>query len=230
MQACYVNTTHPDFINGHKAFNLVGERLNANKPPPVNDPKKLAPGAINNNKDLDVDLKKEEPSFFGSFFANKGTKKKNPAVSVMETPPQVIKPQVGLNERETMETEVISELAFFSLGLLLNMACLELLIHSYFNIVKREMIDMVPKAISLTLVGYSKENLQRELLQELYKPEILDDLMKESEHVVQRRRELINLVSALNKAEEYAPFVCFALLLLTVTFQDRGRCLESLTV
>ena len=47
--------------------------------------------------------------------------------------------------------------------------------HSYFNIVKREMIDMVPKAISLTLVTHSKDNLQRELLQELYKPEVLDD-------------------------------------------------------
>lgn len=79
----------------------------------------------------------------------------------------------------------------------------ELLIHSYFNIVKREMIDMVPKAISLTLVSFSKENLQRELLQELYKPEVLEDLLKESEFVVQRRKEVVSMVQALNKAEEY---------------------------
>ena len=78
----------------------------------------------------------------------------------------------------------------------------ELLIHSYFNIVKREMIDMVPKAISLTLVNYSKENLQRELLQELYKPDVLDELMKESEFVVNRRKEVVSMVQALNKAEE----------------------------
>lgn len=88
----------------------------------------------------------------------------------------------------------------------------ELLIHSYFNIVKREMIDMVPKAISLTLVSYSKENLQRELLQELYKPEVLDELLKESEFVVSRRKELQSMVAALNKAEEYVcfriPFLC----------------------
>lgn len=62
---------------------------------------------------------------------------------------------------------------------------------------------MVPKAISLNLVGHSKDNLQRELLQELYKPDILDDMMKESEHIVLRRKELIGLVSTLNKAEEY---------------------------
>ena len=64
------------------------------------------------------------------------------------------------------------------------------------------MIDMVPKAITLTLVNHSKENLQRELLQELYKPEVLDDLLKESEFVVTRRKEVMSMLSALNKAEE----------------------------
>ena len=80
MQACYINTTHPDFLNGHKAMAIVQDRLNANKPPPPQgDPKagKLAPGQINNNKDLDVEIRKEEPSFFGSFFSStKGTQKK----------------------------------------------------------------------------------------------------------------------------------------------------------
>jgi dynamin 1-like protein len=87
----------------------------------------------------------------------------------------------------------------------------ELLITSYFNIVKREMIDTVPKAISLTLVNYSKDNLQTELLQELYKPDILDGLMKESELVVNRRKEVIGMVQALNKAEEYVFWIidCF---------------------
>lgn len=62
---------------------------------------------------------------------------------------------------------------------------------------------MVPKAITLTLVNHSKENLQRELLTELYKPEVLDDLLKESEYVVNRRKEVVSMVNALNKAEEY---------------------------
>lgn len=61
---------------------------------------------------------------------------------------------------------------------------------------------MVPKAISLTLVSFSKENLQRELLQELYKPEVLEELLKESDFVVSRRKEVLSMVLALNKAEE----------------------------
>ncbi|KAH8117618.1 Dynamin central region-domain-containing protein [Phellopilus nigrolimitatus] len=209
MQACYVNTTHPDFLSGQRATAIVQDRLNASKPPPpTGDPKtgKLAPGQINNNKDLDVEIRKEEPSFFGSFFSGgksvvaakkKGgpvmesagsgtsTRSSTPVTSVMDQPPPVIRPQTALNEREMMETEVI-----------------KLLIHSYFNIIKREMIDMVPKAISLTLVNYSKENLQRELLQELYKPEVLNELLKESEFIVNRRKEVVTMVQALNEAEE----------------------------
>lgn len=65
---------------------------------------------------------------------------------------------------------------------------------------------MVPKAITLTLVNHSKENLQRELLQELYKPDVLEDLLKESELIVARRKEVVSMVQALNKAEEYVSF------------------------
>lgn len=86
------------------------ERLNAAKPQPANDPKTQQRAVVNNNKDLEVDAKKDEPSFFSSFFsaAKTGgtTKKKAPA---MEAPPQIIRPQAALSDRETMETEVISE-------------------------------------------------------------------------------------------------------------------------
>ena len=50
---------------------LVTDRLNANKPAtPEPKPGKLTSAQLNNNKDLEVDLKKEEPSFFGSFFSS----------------------------------------------------------------------------------------------------------------------------------------------------------------
>ena len=50
---------------------LVTDRLNANKPA-TPEPKpggKVTASQLNNNKDLEVDIKKEEPSFFGSFFS-----------------------------------------------------------------------------------------------------------------------------------------------------------------
>jgi hypothetical protein len=65
------------------------------------------------------------------------------------------------------------------------------------------MIDMVPKSITYTLVNFCKDGLHNELLKELYKPEVLNDLMKESEHIVARRKEVVTMIGALNKAEEY---------------------------
>ena len=74
---------------------------------------------------------------------------------------------------------------------------------------------------------------QRELLQELYKPEVLDDLLKESEFVVNRRKEVVSMIQALNKAEEYVPLrlalslsLAFVCRMLTTAFsfcQDRGE-------
>lgn len=70
----------------------------------------------------------------------------------------------------------------------------ELLIQSYYNIVKRTMIDMIPKAIMLNLVAHSKEELQRELLTELYKTDVLDELLQESDYTQQRRKECKKMI------------------------------------
>lgn len=64
------------------------------------------------------------------------------------------------------------------------------------------MIDMVPKAIMLNLVNHAKEELQRELLTELYKVEVLDELLQESDFTRQRRNECKKMIEALQKADE----------------------------
>jgi replication fork clamp-binding protein CrfC len=79
---------------------------------------------------------------------------------------------------------------------------LELLLLSYFNIVKRTVADIVPKAVMLNLVQMSKDELQRELLAELYKKEVFDEALKESEFTVQRRKECKGMIEALQKADE----------------------------
>jgi len=80
--------------------------------------------------------------------------------------------------------------------------CSELLITSYFNIVRRTMIDMVPKAIMLNLVQWTKENMQGELLTNMYKTDELDELLKESDYTVKRRKDCQQMVESLTKAQE----------------------------
>ncbi|KAG0309330.1 vacuolar protein sorting-associated protein 1 [Dissophora globulifera] len=178
MESCYINTGHPDFLNGHKAMAVINERINQAKNPQPVDPKNRNSAIAN----LPPSLEPEPTNngFFGSFFSGK---KRRPGVT--DPPPAVLKASGNLSEREKIETEVI-----------------KLLISSYFNIVKRTVIDTVPKAIMLNLVNNAKEELQRELLQELYKTEVLDELLKESEFTQNRRKECKKMIEALQKADE----------------------------
>lgn len=91
-----------------QATAIINDRLSTAKNPSQSQDPKSTRAAVNNSKDLDVDMKKEEPSFFGSFFAPKKDAKKKGAAA-MDAPPPSIRPQNALSERETMETEVISE-------------------------------------------------------------------------------------------------------------------------
>ncbi|THX92041.1 vacuolar sorting protein 1 [Aureobasidium pullulans] len=186
MEACYVNTGHPDFLNGHRAMTIVNERRHAARPTQV-DPKTgkpLPPSAVPPraaSPSLSLDGNEASGGFFGSFFASKNKKK----MAAMEAPPPTLKASGTLSEKESEEVEVI-----------------KLLITSYFNIVRRTMIDMVPKAIMLTLVQFSKEEMQRELLEQMYRTQEFDDLLKESDYTVRRRKECQQMVESLGKANE----------------------------
>ncbi|CEJ02886.1 Putative Vacuolar sorting protein 1 [Rhizopus microsporus] len=189
MEACYINTAHPDFMSGHKAIALVNDKLQAKVQPNTAADKQLTNG---NHKQALAPLQTNghsptsdmNGSFFGSFFSGPKKTKKS-AGALMEAPPATLKATGALSEREFMETEVI-----------------KLLIQSYFDIVKRTMIDMVPKAIMLKLVSHAKEELQRELLSELYNADVLKDLLQESEFTQQRRKECKKMIEALQKADE----------------------------
>ena len=81
------------------------------------------------------------------------------------------------------------------------MTYLELLLNSYFSIVKRTLSDMVPKAIMLHLVQFVKENMQKELLSQIYRDGNNAALLEESEIVSSRREEVKATLNALRKAE-----------------------------
>ncbi|SAM05508.1 hypothetical protein [Absidia glauca] len=190
MESCYVNTGHPDFLNGHQAIALVNEQLqskNQSAAASTGDAKqeRRTPQqlALQTNQQPATPTGAGENGFFGSFFS--GGNKAKKLGGMMDAPPQSLKATGALSEREYMETEVI-----------------KLLIQSYYNIVKRTMIDMVPKAIMLNLVSRAKKELQQELLTELYKADVLDELLEESEFTQQRRKECKKMIDALQKADE----------------------------
>ncbi|KAM4056127.1 dynamin domain-containing protein [Hirsutella rhossiliensis] len=186
MEACYINTGHPDFLNGHRAMAVVNERYNPTRPVQVDPksgkplPQSSTPARTTSPTVLDMEGGTNS-GFFGSFFAAKNKKK----AAAMEAPPPTLKASGTLSERENIEVEVI-----------------KLLISSYYNIVKRTMIDMVPKAVMLNLVQFTKDEMQRELLENMYRTDTLDDLLKESDFTIRRRKECHQMVESLSKASE----------------------------
>ncbi|KAG8529888.1 vacuolar protein sorting-associated protein 1 [Bacidia gigantensis] len=184
MESCYVNTGHPDFLNGQRAMAIVNDRSSAAKPTQV-DPKTgrpLPPAVPPRASSPSLDLTADGGSgFFGSFFSSKNKKK----MAAMDSPPPQLKASGTLSDKEANEVEVI-----------------KLLINSYYNITKRTMIDMVPKAIMLNLVQHTREEMQRELLENMYRTNEIDELLRESEHTIRRRKECQQMVESLSKASE----------------------------
>ena len=63
-------------------------------------------------------------------------------------------------------------------------------------------MDLVPKTIMHFLVNNFKETLQNELVSQLYKDQIMTDLMRETEDIASRRRAYKEMKELLKRAIE----------------------------
>lgn len=101
----------------------------------------------------------------------------------------------SLSENEEHDCEIIGKKNHDEVDLYCKYwLCLERLIKSYFYIVRKSIQDTVPKAVMHFLVNYVKDNLQSELVTHLYKSDNADELLKESEHIAQRRKEAADML------------------------------------
>ena len=88
-------------------------------------------------------------------------------------------------ERDQVEMEVIKSL-----------------IDSYFKIVRKNFIDLVPKTIMYFLVNHVTDGMQNELVGELYREAEVGNLMKEADDIAQRRQTCEEMGDLLTKAME----------------------------
>lgn len=75
------------------------------------------------------------------------------------------------------------------------------MILSYFAVVKKNIKDRVPKTIMHFMVNASKVRLHSELIGNLYKEDLFDTILKESDDVSQRRKEYNRMVQMLMNAQ-----------------------------
>lgn len=76
------------------------------------------------------------------------------------------------------------------------------LITSYFNIVRKNIQDLVPKAIMHLLVNHSRESVQNRLVASLYKEDIFNDMLQEDENVAAEREKCKTMLDVYKQAFE----------------------------
>ncbi|XP_036092558.1 dynamin-1-like protein isoform X8 [Rousettus aegyptiacus] len=198
IELAYINTKHPDFADacGLMNNNIEEQRRNrlARELPSAVSRDKVASGGggvgdavqeptTGNWRGMLKTSKAEE------LLAEEKSKpipimpaspQKGHAVNLLDVPVPVAR---KLSAREQRDCEVI-----------------ERLIKSYFLIVRKNIQDSVPKAVMHFLVNHVKDTLQSELVGQLYKASLLDDLLTESEDMAQRRKEAADMLKALQGA------------------------------
>nr|CDS33699.1 dynamin 1 protein [Hymenolepis microstoma] len=175
IELSYINTRHPDFSN-----DVLIVRQQA--PPGLNhlslndQPNKRPQQQQQAPRRAVANLK---PNSVGEAVQEAGPSDNNTTTGFYATPDiQTQVQQHQLTSVEKREVDLISHL-----------------IRSYFMIVLKNILDSVPKAIMNFLVNYVKDNLQSELVSNLYKNDQYDALLKESENVAQRRREASEMLN-----------------------------------
>jgi len=103
--------------------------------------------------------------------------------SVLSDPPQVLQAGKSDTEQDHVEVEVT-----------------RLLVQSYFDIVRRNLQDSVPKAVMHFLVVHAQKGLQQHLIRELYKEELFQEMMCEREDISSRRAHCIEQLSAVRRS------------------------------
>lgn len=184
IELAYINTKHPDFADacGVMNNNIEEQRRNRMRELPTSVPRDKAPAAGSQPEQDGTGnwrgmLKKgEEAPSSGPGSPLKGV------VNLLDVPVPVAR---KLSSREQRDCEVI-----------------ERLIKSYFLIVRKNIQDSVPKAVMHFLVNHVKDSLQSELVGQLYKSGLLNDLLTESEDMAQRRKEAADMLQALQKASQ----------------------------
>lgn len=224
IEMAYINTNHPDFWKSGSAIStlarimedrrrremshMAATRSNEDVPhhqhmpptPPISPTLPIKPPAS-------AQISKDEGGLLSYLFrgsnapppsvtkdsGKRSTKKTQSAPSSATAPthlPSIPSPNVyetgqfgDLSEKEEVETRLIISL-----------------VHSYFAIVRKNLMDAVPKAIMHFLVNHVNDQLPTKLVTELYKDDKMEELLQEDEGVVRQRERCKAALEAYRQA------------------------------
>ncbi|XP_020420888.1 dynamin-related protein 3A isoform X2 [Prunus persica] len=215
MEVDYINTSHPNFLGGNKAAELAMQLLKS--PQGVTDAegqtsqtsqtaRTIRSGLLNgllpnqgsrpqpnneNHVSSDIGWTSAGEPMACRPFGEPSHSESMPSIIHLREPPSSLRP-VQMTENKAVEIVVT-----------------KLLLRSYYDIVRKNIQDLVPKAIMHFLVNLTKRNLHRTFIQKLYRENLFEELLQEHDaHVSQRKRnqELFKVLEQSVQALEKVDF------------------------
>jgi len=183
IELAYINTKHPDFISGGKAAAHAYADVQRKEQAHSQPQKQIAQKQERKRSEP----KREQKAGLFSFFHsndNHAAPRKKQRVEPQPVKIEMPKPE-PMNAREAAEVKIIKNL-----------------LSSYFAIVKKSVLDSIPKAIMHFLVNQSKTHIQSELVGSLYKEGKFDALLSENPEIAMKRKQCRELLNVLKRALE----------------------------
>ena len=220
IELAYINTNHPDFVGGTRA--AYEAYMMAQTRQKVGGSAGGQPHVTGSKASAQVDVPPAQPSYarppsssssapqgktwLSSMLSGRTARSSGSGSSTDATAPAVeglndISTADGIDLRYSVDAQPSPSDAAINRQQF-DCELIEKLIRSYFVIVRQSIQDSIPKAVMHCLVNFVKDDLQHRLVSELYRTESYDALMDESEEIFTRRREIGEMVKALQKAAE----------------------------
>eukprot|EP01129_Flabellula_baltica_P012964 TRINITY_DN5946_c0_g1_i1.p1 TRINITY_DN5946_c0_g1~~TRINITY_DN5946_c0_g1_i1.p1 ORF type:complete len:715 (+),score=175.37 TRINITY_DN5946_c0_g1_i1:355-2499(+) len=205
VELAFINTNHPDFIGGGDAITKILQKRASRQAQQTNRPARPSREeefdrqrraeqerrrAEQSRRDKEKEKEKEKS---GGFFSWLGGKKKDGKPDTTNESPKMEKVPQRVVPKKRDERDENADFQVDLLGLLLK---------SYFLIVQKNIKDRVPKTIMHFLVNRSKAEMQNELVTNLYKDEIIDELLEENSQIAQERKRIRERVKILTETQK----------------------------
>ncbi|KAL7170932.1 hypothetical protein ACSBR2_035736 [Camellia fascicularis] len=203
IEMAYINSSHPDFIGGKKAMEDAMRELRSSQgthPQSNND----TPISVGNSSTKTWGIPSGIPSIFGSrassaeSSANRSLNEtvsdrsldktvsdmeRMPSMIQLRELPAILRPSEAQTDNEAVEIIVT-----------------KLLLSSYYDIVRKNIQDFVPKAIMHFLVNHTKTDLLNTFIQKLYRESLFEEMLQEEDDVVMKRKQTREVYHVLQQA------------------------------
>ncbi|KAH9760230.1 dynamin-1-like protein [Citrus sinensis] len=168
----YINSSHPNFVGGKKAVEVAMQQLKSSQLGNCNV------GGNSSSRTWGFPI-----IFGGKVQAGESPASRSPHetlhnVEQLPSTIQLTEPPSILGPLEMTEQEAVEILVT------------KLLLQSYYDVVRKNVQDLVPKSIMHFLVNHAKRNLHNTFIQKLYRENHVEELLQEHDEVAANRRQV----------------------------------------